>query len=133
MLAELIRKIRSYFKLYIWRDKISRIIFLVSGGLVLTQFIAVLFPGAYLRAEGVTVALRYNIYFGVDMLGSWSKLFFYPLFAFLILMVNQALSLLVVRKDRLIAYYILGLTPALLVLNFLNLLFVLVLNLEFIS
>lgn len=102
--------------------------------MVVLTFFLLFIPGWRLRGTGETVALRYNVYFGVDFVGSWSKLFFYPVFALFVMLVNFAISLGLVKKEKLLAqYFIIAVTPAILLLNMLTLILVLALNLEFVE
>ena len=51
------------------------------------------------------VPLHYNIYFGIDLIGYKSNLFFYPLLGLVIIIVNSILSWLL-RIEKLIGYFL---------------------------
>lgn len=50
--------------------------------------------------------LHYTIYFGIDLIGNKIKLFLYPLFGLLIIMINVVISL-IIKKEPLIRYFLL--------------------------
>lgn len=64
------------------------------------------------------IALHYNIYFGIDMIGNWYKILILPLSGFLILIFNWIASYVLFKKDN--KHLILGyfLTCAGLLINF---------------
>lgn len=47
--------------------------------------------------------LHYTILFGVDLIGSWNKIFFLPISGFIIIMVNALLGWLMFKTDRFFA------------------------------
>lgn len=47
--------------------------------------------------------LHYTILFGVDLIGSWNKIFFLPISGFIIIMVNAFLGWLMFKTDRFFA------------------------------
>lgn len=122
----------SYFRLYVWQDKISRFFVLGSAALTFIHFVLMVYPGLLLRKTSELVAIRYNIYFGVDRVGERLELVFYPALALFILILNTFLSLIVAKKSKLILYYVNIVTAVLLFLNLLTFIFVLILNLDFI-
>ncbi len=123
----------SYFWLYIRHDKLSRVFLLLSLGLTVAHLVLIVYPGLMLRKTNELVAIRYNIYFGVDRVGGRAELLFYPTLAVLILGVNTFLSLIIAKKSKLILYYVQAATAVMLFLNLLTFIFVLIANLEFIK
>lgn len=89
--------------------------------------------GWKLRVIEEAVAIRYNIYFGVDLVGNWSRLFVYPLLAIGVLVINFFAGSLVYRKTKLLSYFIAGITPIILIIDTVTLVFVILLNFEFID
>ncbi|MBT4277556.1 hypothetical protein HOD96_02295 [Candidatus Falkowbacteria bacterium] len=53
------------------------------------------------------IPLHYNIYFGIDYIGEWHKLFTIAGVGLLVLLINFLLSLLFYFKDKFIAYTLL--------------------------
>lgn len=52
------------------------------------------------------IALHYNIYFGIDMIGYWYRMLILPLSGFLILFFNLIISYILFKKNN--KYLILG-------------------------
>jgi len=56
------------------------------------------------------IILHYNIYFGVDSVGSWKSLFFMPTLSAGLLVVNLVLARFFYYKERVAAYLFAGAT-----------------------
>jgi len=54
------------------------------------------------------IILRYNIYFGVDSVGDWKSLFFMPMLAAVLLLLNLVLSRFFYYKERMVSYLFAG-------------------------
>jgi len=54
------------------------------------------------------IPLHYNIYFGIDDFGSKNNLFFLPIFASLVLIVNFLVSFYFANKEKFLTYFLLG-------------------------
>lgn len=54
------------------------------------------------------IILHYNIYFGVDAVGNWKSLFFMPVLAAVLLLLNLMLSRFFYYKERLVSYLFAG-------------------------
>ena len=52
------------------------------------------------------IFLHYNIYFGVDLIGEWYRLYFMPLLGIAILCVNIVLSIFIKKRDSSIRSFI---------------------------
>lgn len=52
------------------------------------------------------IALHYNIYFGISLLGEWYRVLVIPAFGVFVGFVNFALSFFVYPKDRVLAYIV---------------------------
>ncbi len=128
-IGNLINKLKFYLKFYLWRDKFSRRLFLASGVLVICHFILVFFPGWHFRNTGGAVAVRYNIYFGIDLLSGWGALFLYPFTALAVFLINCVTGSVLLKKERLLSYFFWSITPPLLLINLATFSFVLFLNL----
>ncbi|MDP3970306.1 MAG: hypothetical protein Q8P90_01265 [bacterium] len=57
----------------------------------------------YLPETENPVVLHYNIYFGIDLIGEWSKLFYIPASGLVILVVNTVFSILLTKKEKLLS------------------------------
>ena len=59
----------------------------------------------FIRPVDFPIVLHYNVYFGVDLIGSWWQIYFMPFIGLLILLVNASLGYLFYqRKERIAAH-----------------------------
>ncbi|MEI8344266.1 MAG: hypothetical protein WCF93_04940 [Candidatus Moraniibacteriota bacterium] len=59
----------------------------------------------FIRPVDFPIILHYNVYFGVDVIGSWWQMYFVPFIGLLILLVNAVLGFLFYqRKERIAAH-----------------------------
>jgi len=61
----------------------------------------------FIKPIDFPIILHYNVYFGVDMLGSWKQVYFLPALGLLLLIINLFLSFYFYKKKDRIASYIL--------------------------
>lgn len=52
------------------------------------------------------IALRYNIYFGINFIGPWYYGFIFPLIGFVLILINSCLAYLVFLRLKLLAYFL---------------------------
>ena len=52
------------------------------------------------------VVLRYNIYFGINLIGPWWQVFWWPLLGLIILIVNFILANWMLRNNRFLSYFL---------------------------
>ncbi len=83
--------------------EIFTLFFNMTGWLVLLYFI---------RKIDFPIVLHYNVYFGVDVIGSWWQAYFLPLVGLMIIAVNNLLAYYIYSKKERIACYILLLAAA---------------------
>lgn len=83
-------------KLY-WRDWWNNIpLFLLVGIQVFIWFYIIF----NIKPAMELVFLHYNIIFGVDLVGSWWKVYYLPLAGLLVLLVNCTLSFIFYKTDK---------------------------------
>jgi len=63
--------------------------------------------------QAQTVFLHYTIYFGVDLIGSWIKIYIIPLIGLLIILINFLFGVYVQNKFKELNYFIVGSSLAL--------------------
>ncbi|MBU1131295.1 hypothetical protein KJ840_04135 [Patescibacteria group bacterium] len=56
-----------------------------------------------LPATANWITLHFNIYFGIDWIGSWIQIFIYPLISFIIIILNLVISWLIAGKSKSLA------------------------------
>ena len=50
--------------------------------------------------------MHYNVFFGIDYIDSWYKVFLIPCFGILTLLVNFVLTYLLYLKERILSYFL---------------------------
>ncbi|PIY97283.1 MAG: hypothetical protein COY66_00090 [Candidatus Kerfeldbacteria bacterium CG_4_10_14_0_8_um_filter_42_10] len=56
------------------------------------------------------VSLHYNIYFGIDLIGEWYKVYFISLSGLIIILVNYLVSAIIYSEKKVLSYLIIGFT-----------------------
>ena len=103
--------IQEYFQspIILWLLLLSLVVN-VANGIVLKIFIQpVDFP----------IILHYNVYFGVDVLDSWQKVYLIPIIGFFLFLVNTILGLYFYHQKERIASYILAIANLMIQLSLL--------------
>jgi hypothetical protein len=86
-----------------FQNKIILANLIISLVLCLTGLVLLYF---YIAPRVEPISLRYTIYFGIDLIGSWWSAFFIPLAGFILLAVNFLLAYLIFVKNKLLAYFL---------------------------
>ena len=91
------------------RDRSMRYPFIVAVGAVLLQWIV---SGWFVTHSfpRQTYALHYNVYFGVDLVGSASRMLLTPIFGLVVLFLNFGLSSIVYKREVYMGYVFAGAT-----------------------
>lgn len=93
---------RKFFRFLI-KDKV---IFLSVIAILLINFATWMNLFRIKKADGL-IPLHYNIYFGIDYMGEWYKIFTLPIIGLIIFSVNLFISIFVYFKDKFISYILL--------------------------
>ena len=90
---------KNFFKFFL-KNKI------IAANLIISIIINISIWINLLRIKKVDemIPLHYNVYFGIDYIGDWHKIFIIPLIGIIILFVNFLLALLIYYKDKFISY-----------------------------
>ncbi len=107
------------------RDKIV----FINLGLTLTfNFLGWFF--LYWRVQPTTdfLALHYNLYFGVDMVGEWWRVFYLPLVSLLCALINIFLAKVLYRQTRLLSYFLMTATSSISIIIFVGSYLLILLN-----
>ncbi len=104
----------DYFKLparlFLLKDRINLAGF--SIGLAFNLAIWLLLYLKIARAFGnesewmETIPLHYNVYFGIDLIGSWQKVLIMPLIGSVIFILNGLLAYFLYVKEKLLSYFL---------------------------
>jgi hypothetical protein len=73
----------------------------------------------FIKPVDLPLILHYNVYFGVDIMGSWKRVYLLPAIGFFLLIINLLLSLLFFNNKERIAAYLLLLATFLIQLSLL--------------
>jgi hypothetical protein len=85
-----IRKQTSSALAAVWRFPSSRLYFLIIGLLQLAAWLEAIF--IYRQLSGDLVVLHYNVDFGIDLVGTPTRIFIYPFFGLGIFLLNLGLA-----------------------------------------
>lgn len=61
----------------------------------------------FIRPVDFPIVIHYNVYFGVDVIGSWWNIYFLPFIGFIILVLNAILGYLFYQQKERIAAHLL--------------------------
>lgn len=56
--------------------------------------------------DKVAIPLHYNIHFGVDLFGTWQRIFMVPIVGSVIFLVNYIIAILFWRKEKVLSYFL---------------------------
>lgn len=119
---------KSLLFVIFWRDRLIRYNVLVALLLQASLWFLIFFKIMPLVNQLDFLSLHYNIYFGIDLIGSWYRIFYIPVAGLIFLIINIFLIILLYKKERFLSYFVaacsvlisLGLAVALLLITLLN-------------
>lgn len=85
------------------RDRVVLISFILS--FLLNLFIW-LFIYLKIKPGPNPIFLHYNIYFGVDLIGPWWRIYLLPLTGVLALFINFIISAIIYDKEKILSYFL---------------------------
>ena len=99
---ELKLRLGGFFAQEYFHSSLLQWVFIASLALNLGNWLFIAF---FIRPVDFLIILHYNVYFGVDVIGSWWQMYFVPFIGLLILLVNAVLGFLFYqRKERIAAH-----------------------------
>lgn len=110
----LIQKIRFFFSQEYFKNSLNiwfliiNLIINVANWLILLIFV---------KPVDFSVILHYNVYFGVDVIGDWRKIFFLPALGLFLFLLNFSLAIYFYKQEEKIAAYLLMLVSVLAQIN----------------
>jgi hypothetical protein len=97
---------KSLIVLIFWRDLLIRYLtiaaVLLQIGLWLLIFIKIL-P---IANESDFFSLHYNIYFGIDLIGNWYRIFIVPIVGLVFLIINILLIISLYKREKFLSYFL---------------------------
>lgn len=61
-----------------------------------------------IRPQEQPIFLHYNIYFGIDLIGEWYRIYLIPALGSVIIFINLLISSIIYNKERIIAFFLLS-------------------------
>ena len=95
------------------RDKIILINLIIS---VLLNLFCIIWLYFKITPQVEPLALHYTIYFGIDLIGVWYKIFVFPLIGLLTILINFSLAYIIFIKVKILAYISAVMTSAIQIL-----------------
>jgi len=59
-----------------------------------------------IKPTAIPIPLHYNIYFGIDLIGEWYKIYFIPGFGLIIFFINLIISFIIYKTEKIISYFL---------------------------
>jgi hypothetical protein len=101
----LVKKLKLFFKERdFFQNKLVVWLLAVNFILTLINFLLISF---FLPRVDTGIILHYNVYFGVDVVGSWKRAFFMPTLGLAILVVNSLFAAFFYKNKERVASYVL--------------------------
>lgn len=86
-----------------WKDK--NIVFLSVFGLLVNICLWIFLVNNKIESD-YPIILHYNLFFGVDYLGNYEKIYLIPLTGLIIIFINSILGHILYAKEKLVAYFL---------------------------
>lgn len=90
------------------KDKIILLNLIASLLILVSLFFLFIYKIGSSHTAGEQFLLHYNIYYGIDWLGEWYKVFIYPLIGLIIFIVNFSLSIFFFEKEKFLSYLLIS-------------------------
>jgi hypothetical protein len=97
-------KVRSFFAREFFKSQIVVWLLVVSLIANLVDWLSLVI---FVKPVDFPIILHYNVYFGVDMLGDWRRVYLLPLLGLILFVINLFLSLYFYKQKERIASHIL--------------------------
>jgi len=101
----LVRKFKVFFTQEYFRNAILLWLLILSFLVNLTNVVSLV---TLVKPVDFPIILHYNVYFGVDVLDSWEKVYIMPLIGFFLFIVNTLLGIYFYKQKERIASHVLA-------------------------
>ncbi|MFA5358905.1 MAG: hypothetical protein WC310_03745 [Patescibacteria group bacterium] len=95
--------LKTQLRVIYLQDKIAIFLFLFS--LILNLALYIIFI-VFVDSGTDQIILHYNIYFGIDLLGSWYNLYIMPAVGSFLLLTNFCLLFFVYKREQILGYFL---------------------------
>jgi hypothetical protein len=86
-------------------DRANRVFFLFSA---IFNILIWILLGWQVKSFPELIPLHYNIYYGIDLYGSWNEIFILPAAGLIILLVNYPAAFFLYNKHKILSYFLVG-------------------------
>ena len=88
-------------------DRTSQVLLVIGILLNIASWIYIFIN---IKPQTDPIFLHYNIYFGVDLIGDWYRIYRIPLVGVAVYFINLYFSSILYRRERTISYFVIGIT-----------------------
>jgi hypothetical protein len=96
------------FTTLIFKNKFCQITFGLSLVINLIIWLSLYYHFFPLQHFGESVPLRFNIYFGINLIGKWYEVFVMPIIGLFFIAINFILADVIYLRDKIVSYFLLG-------------------------
>jgi len=119
---------RTQLILIFWRNLFIRYTTIAAIVLQIGMWLLLVWKFLPIARQLEIVSLHYNIYFGIDLIGSWYGILTIPAVGLVFILVNSILILALFKREKFLSYFLagcnvlinLGLLTALILITLLN-------------
>lgn len=105
----LLAKLHNFVqKNFFLKDKIIIANLIASLFFIIGLIFLLLFKIGFKFNSSSQLFLHYNIYFGIDWIGNWYKIYIYPFAGLLIFVINFLLAIYFYENDKIASYLLAG-------------------------
>lgn len=101
----------SSFSLIFWRDRWVRFCTIFACLFHAAIWVLIIVKLLPISRELEFLSLHYNIFFGVDLVGQWYKIFLIPVVGLVFLILNLFLIIFFYKKEKFLARFLAGCNP----------------------
>ena len=87
------------------RHQVFKFTFVGSIALILTMVALPLVKLAPELFQQQSIPLHYNVYFGVDLVGPWYKIFYIPVLGLILFVANTMFEILLYQREHVLSYF----------------------------
>ncbi|NIP32637.1 hypothetical protein GWN91_02975 [Candidatus Saccharibacteria bacterium] len=97
---------KSLITLIFWRDLVIRYLTLIAIILQIGLWVLIIAKIVPIAGQADFLSLHYNIYFGIDLIGSWYKIFTVPIVGLIFLIINICLIVVLYQREKFLSYFL---------------------------
>lgn len=86
-----------------WKDRFNTIVLATSVLINLAIWLILFFK---ITPQESSIILHYNIYFGIDLIDQWYRIYFIPSLGLLFITLNLVIGQAIYKREKLAAYFL---------------------------